>query len=474
MPKAETITNVHGLSPRSPQSVFPTAEIRDLAQHSARRSPTPLTLVTSLSQGGLATTTTTRPKQSECRVPGLSGVVEITYLKTGKRVWFHRYTDPQTRRRNSLRLGAVGVDSMLEMISKLKSVVDALADGRSPTASEMACGVFFDAVYILVAEETKGSYLDDRSRFDLYLRDDLGAIAIGSITEKMLRALIAALRSGVKRSKRRERLSNATINRVVMLIRSIFRLAMELGYIGTNPAERLRASKESPPSPKALDLLDLQKLHAAMVDADWKLVTLVDLQLLCALRVSEAAELLWDDVDLVRGVILLRMTKSGRPQEVQLSAAAIAVLIRAREFRKDGNPFVLPSARGDGPMCVPRKAWNRLLVKAGIEHSGFHILRKSWAFHAMAIPNHAMAGPKIDAFVVSRMLRHQSVRTTERHYLATPHERVRHATQEVGKLFSGAWSASSAEPSTRRTLVPTMRSCVITGLHTHVASRRHP
>ncbi len=99
-------------------------------------------------------------KQTEKPVPGLPGVVEITYRKgkrNGRRVWFLRFRDPLTRKRTSIRLGEVGVLSYIDMAALAKRYRDDIATGRSPKSAAMTLESFvtlYLAILYLAYPET--------------------------------------------------------------------------------------------------------------------------------------------------------------------------------------------------------------------------------------------------------------------------------------------------------------------------------
>ena len=407
--------------------VHPTAKIFHLATNSGiSLRPQRVSAVAEACGSEQQTLKLKPPKQREVRVPGVPGMVEITY-RTGGGAWYYRYTDPVTGKRNSIRVGIVGQDSFMAAVARVKAHKDAIAQGRSPKAAQILCGDFVSNDYGEWAVKNKVSAADDQSRYILYLARFIGQMPIGDVNKHHLERALEFWRNG-NRSIRRSQLSNATINRIAMLARSIFRLAVVLGYISENPAKGLRNLKETPPSPVALDTDGLKKLFRALQSADPKLALVVDTSFMGALRINETMELKYEDIDRKNGLVHLRKTKAGVAQTIPLSEALDAVFRRAEVFRRDGNDYIFPASRGDGPMTAPRKAWNKLLADAGLDHSGFHILRKTWASQAMSVPG-------MDILTVSRMLRHQSIRTTERHYIATPQQRLRQASHAVNALL---------------------------------------
>jgi integrase len=90
------------------------------------------------------------------------------------------------------------------------------------------------------------------------------------------------------------------------------------------------------------------------------------------LRISEAAELIWNDIDLDRQVLLVRNGKGDKSREVIVSGTLILA------FRP-----LLQAAAGVGESVLGlktrglRSAFERLCVKAAVKPRGFHALRHS-------------------------------------------------------------------------------------------------
>ena len=87
-------------------------------------------------------------------------------------------------------------------------------------------------------------------------------------------------------------------------------------------------------------------------------------------------------------------------------------------------------------MSAPRKVLKRVFADVGIDPSAcFHTLRKSTASLA--------ASSGVDVISISRLLRHRSIRTTERHYLATHHDNLHRAVKVVSDLIRAPEHASA-------------------------------
>ncbi len=371
------------------------------------------------------------PKQTERRVSGLPGVVEITYRKgkrKGKQVWFLRYRDPLTGGRTSVRLGEVGVMSFIEMAALAKRYQDDIAAGRSPKSGRMTFATFVTVCFHPWVMQNQRSWKDTLARLR-YAIALFGDKPISEINHRDGERLIKQMLDG-DASMRFGQVNPATINRALMAARSVFRLAIDLGYIVENPFKRLRQLKETPPSPKALESDELDHFFAALAEEPALFVLLIKFLLATAARINEILALQEDDIDYANGVVHLRMTKAGEAQTLPLTRTVAAILDALKSLRRPGNPHLFPAQTGDGHMAAPYKWLRKVLAAAGLDQAGFHLFRKTVATQAMQLPG-------MDVLTVSRLLRHKSIRTLEVHYLATPQKRLRQAAHDIGERLLG-------------------------------------
>lgn len=372
------------------------------------------------------------PKQTEKRVPGLPGVVEITYpdgKRKGKQVWYKRYRDPLTGHWTVIKLGEVGVMPFIEMAALAKYYQDEIAAGRSPKSGLMTLNTFVTAYFHPWVTKNQRSSKDTLARLRYFLAL-FGAKALADISHRDGERLIQHLLEGDP-SMRFGRVNPATINRVLMAARSTLRHAVDLGFIPENPFKRVRQLKETPPSPRALEADELGILLAVLESEPALFVLLIKFLLATAARINEILALQESDIDYANGVVHLRMTKAGEAQTLLLTGTVAALLEALKPLRRHGNPHLFPAKTGNGHMAAPYKWLRKVLAAAGLETAGFHLFRKTVATQAMQLPG-------MDVLTVSKLLRHKSVRTLEVHYLATPQKRLRQAANDIGERLLGA------------------------------------
>jgi integrase len=149
--------------------------------------------------------------------------------------------------------------------------------------------------------------------------------------------------------------------------------------------------------------------------------TLILIMFRHGLRVSEAVDLRWDQVDFKAGSIHINRLKSGKPATHYLEGDELRALRRLRrEYAK--SPFIFVTERG-GPLT--RSTVNKLVARAGREaklefpvHP--HMLRHACGYY--------LANKGIDTRTIQEYLGHVSITHTVRYTELSPNK------------FKGLWS----------------------------------
>jgi integrase len=165
----------------------------------------------------------------------------------------------------------------------------------------------------------------------------------------------ALFASAHRAPKARPGLSNATVNRRLATLRSIFNLALKWQlFEGRNPAaspgmlpeqhrDKFLTAAETRALVKALDQEPNQDAAPALA-----------LLILTGARKQEVLRARWEFVDLDRGVLTVPLSKSGRPRYAPLSPAGVRVL---EATENSGQPFrVLKSRPGREAAPGPAEA----------------------------------------------------------------------------------------------------------------------
>ncbi len=251
-------------------------------------------------------------------------------------------------------------------------VNSAIANGANPAdvkrgrKAELTFAGLFEEYLERHSKLRKKTWAEDESKYKSYLAKPLGAKKLSAIN----RGLIATVHSAITKAGH-----DITANRVLALTSSIFGWAISAGLWESNPAIGIRRNKENTRD-RFIQGDELPRFFQAV--ADEENLTIRDYVLLSLLTGARRANVLsmqWDDVNFDRAEWRIKETKNGTPQTVTLSPEAMEVL-RNRKPTEDAA-FVFPGTGKHGHLAEPKKGWERILERAGINDLRIHDLRRT-------------------------------------------------------------------------------------------------
>ena len=196
-----------------------------------------------------------------------------------------------------------------------------------------------------------------------------------------------------------------TANRTIQLLRRIIYWAKEKDlWTGDNPAAKLSLFKESKRKRYLLHDEAPQFFQALRTEQNVDLRDCVLLALFTGVRRSSVLSMRWEDLSVESAVCRIPDPKGGDPYDVPLIPAAIQVL-KERKGRVGGNVWIFPSNSKSGHLVDPKRAYRKLLNRAGIMNFTYHDLRRtlgSW----QALSN-------ISLTIIGKSLGHKSLAATE-------------------------------------------------------------
>lgn len=232
--------------------------------------------------------------------------------------------------------------------------------------------------------------------------------------------------------------SAASRNRYASLLSVAFRFAVEKGYARANPVKGLPRSREAKRAVPFLAATDVDRIVATAPDA--RLACLLRVLADTGLRRSEVGRLEWRDVDLVRGVLVVRQSKSGRPREVPLTGPAHRAFAALHEQRGAvplaGPYFVWPEIDAKGLDSVTA-AFKRLRTRAGFPSLRLHDLRHGFCSRL------AQAGVPMPT--IAALAGHESIVTTMRYASHLPDGATADAIRRLDAPANGSVSASKGD-----------------------------
>ena len=225
------------------------------------------------------------------------------------------------------------------------------------------------------------------------------------------------------RETRGQSVSQTTINRDFACLKSLFSHAMNDNYCEENPVKKIRFHKEAMKAFFYLTENEARNLLGACDAAHIK--TFVLLGLNTGMRTQEMLKLTWADISFDDRTILIRDSKSGNDDCISMSDA-VSSYLTALERHSD---FVVSSSRMRQYKDV-RKAWNRVVNKAGIADKKCtpHILR-----HTFAI---TLVRNGVDLLTVKELGRWSDLKLVQRYAHVSKSYRTR-IVNKLGERFGG-------------------------------------
>lgn len=371
-------------------------------------------------------------KQNEVPIPGVPRLFLATY-PSGRQTRVYRYRSPTTGKKTALSLGSVASVSLTDALVMVSRIEERLAQGLDPRQSRMTLSDWFDQLYLPHIKQNLRSWHDHNGRFDQHVRPVLGTRFVHQITTAELLRLVDGLRPSASGYRRLEKLSDATVNRVIALLKVMFSRLVMTGFIDANPARALKPRRERNQRTRILRMEEREEFFSALATAPIKVQLLIKLMILTGMRLGEALSCRWGFVDLERRIIQLPDSKSGRPRVIPLSNEALATCRELMALRENDNLF--PGKNGRH-MTRPGRQFRVLVAAAGTPGLWLHDLRRSFATLA------CQQGASVHD--VSRLLGHQSTSTTER-YLVASDDRLHVAASRVGQELGVSISSTKLD-----------------------------
>lgn len=222
-----------------------------------------------------------------------------------------------------------------------------------------------------------------------------------------------------------EEAGNRTINSEMIVLRMMFRLAVQWGYAKINPTDGV--SRLRIPSTIAPKFLSEDQCKNLLEAADDWLKPILFTFLNTGMRKSELENLEWSDVDIQRRKIKIAVKDDWTPKtnerEIPLNEGALQVIRRQKE-RVNDSRYVFPDEKGN-KIFKNRllKRFKTLAKKLDFgEASTIHTLRHTFASHLV------MKG--VDLATIKKLMGHSDIDTT----MIYSHLTEKHVDEAVTKL----------------------------------------
>jgi integrase len=357
--------------------------------------------------------------------------IEVTGLRClvgkgeGRRKFLLRYQ--MHGRKRAIALGhypAIDVSTARKLALDYKRKI---AEGVDPQQAkedkrnQKTLGHLFQEDYLPYLQMRNRSWKTDEQRFRIHLRPLFGNLLLEEITVTRIQNMQQMLL---------KRLTTATANRVLALLKAIMTWANRAGLIKENPAMLVSLLRENNRRERYFTPDEIRRLFRA-ADQHQSFYTgqYVKMLLLTGLRRAELAEAKWQHYNKEEKTLYIPHTKNGHSRVLHLNHMAVD-LLNYLPIRP-GNPYLFPGHRKGKPLQNPTKGFQKMLARAGIDKEGvcLHTCRHSVA--ALIVSN---GGTLFD---VQSQLGHRSSQTSLR-YAHLHDSRMQQTSQRIANCIHDA------------------------------------
>jgi len=286
---------------------------------------------------------------------------------------FYKWIDGRPRRIRLGRFPDLPIDAARKAAVALAGEV---AKGRDPAADRRekreaaTLQELFDYWMETYARQKKKTWRDDDRIFNKYF----GRLKTKRLTDVKTSAVLKW------HSDLGKKHGPYQANRARALLSAMWASAKHLDCEANNPCQDVAKFKEESRD-RYLQPAEMRRFFQALTEEQplWR-----DFFLLCLFtgaRRGNVAAMRWENVDLDAATWYVpgHETKGGDPLVIVLPPPAVTVLEARREARDDSSPWVFASKgrSKQGRVVDPRKAWARVIKRAGIDNLRMHDLRRS-------------------------------------------------------------------------------------------------
>jgi excisionase family DNA binding protein len=338
------------------------------------------------------------------------GAIYQRKTRDGRIRWYLDYGDADGKRIQRVEDGASSQQEAELALKKAALAEAAKVPGAVRKKGRIKFSEFSRIFIEDYARNVKRSWRSDKSRLGIlerYLKD----VYLDEVTPLMIQRCLAwRLKSGN---------SNSSANRYLALLKKVFSLAIEEGYLETNPAAKIKKSSEKD---RLMERVLTEEEEAKLKDASYPVLrSIISVALHTGMRLQEILSLRWGQVDLSEMTLTAERTKSGKPRTIPLNAALREELSRLKT--QDGRgPYVFPNPRTGKPLTTVKTAFVATCRRAGVAGLRFHDLRHTFGSR--------LVERGVDIETVRSLLGHASIAVTQR-YVHSTDERRRFAVEKL-------------------------------------------
>jgi len=333
-------------------------------------------------------------KGSSKRVNYSFGAIYSRRTKQGKDRWYLDYRDIKGKRIQRVIRHAVSRQEAAIALQRAVQDVFNVQHNIRPASKPVSLPELADQYLERYARTNKRSWKTDKS-YIKSMTEHFGDVQLAEISSFQV--------EGYKAARLKENLKPSTVNRCLAILRKMFNLAAEWGYLQEHQKPKFKLFSEK----------DNRKERILTRDEESKLFKtsaphlrpILTLALHSGMRLGEILGLAWTQVDFRKGLIRIERTKSGLSRLIPINSVLYEELKALKGY--SASSFLFRNAKTEKPLTSVKTAFLAACRRAGIVGLRFHDLRHTFA--SRLVENGA------DLITVKELLGHSSVKITERY-----------------------------------------------------------
>ena len=361
------------------------------------------------------------------KVVGLS----LKVLASGHKAFYIRFRNERSKLVER-KLGATSVLKLAEARKAASDVLAQVARGDDPFEARRTLkdvptfAAFVAEHYMPYIKGYKRSWETDETLLRNHVLPKIGNLYLDEIKRQHLIEVF---------SHHRETHKPASTNRVIILCRYIFNLALkwEVEGMTRNPTAGIEVYPVNNQRERYLKDDEALRLFEALEASPNPLLPfIVAMLLLTGARRREVLNARWQDFDLDNRLWRIEFNKTGKTRHVPLSQGALSLL--AKLPRKEDNDYLFANPKTGKPFVSIFHSWDTARQKAGLNDVRIHDLRHSFASYVIN-RGHSL-------YEVQKLLGHTQVKTTQR-YAHLSHDSLLNAADSA--TASVPWDREARE-----------------------------
>lgn len=338
------------------------------------------------------------------------GAVYSRKTKQGKDRWYIDYRNEEGKRIQKVIKSAQSRENAVIALQQTVLNVFSREHNISNQKKKIKFADFADKYLENYAKVNKKSWKTD----EFYLKSIKGffqnSYLYGITSQDLEKYKAFRLRQGVQPS---------TVNRCLAILRKMFNLAIDWGYLQATPLKGIKFFSEKD---NLKERILTQNEEIRLIDASCEhLKSILIAALNTGMRRGEILNLKWSQIDFKARMIRIERTKSGNMRFIPINSPILHELINLKS-RRNRNEYVFINPDTRKPFQSVKTAFIAACRRANIHGLRFHDLRHTFASR--------LVEKGVDIITVKELLGHSTVKITER-YTHTQNEQKKKAVDSL-------------------------------------------